>query len=232
MVLRLAERLDVPLGERNALLTAAGFAPIFPEHRPDAPALRRAMDAVGRILDGHAPFPALAVDARWNLLRANAAAEALMAGAAPALTAAPVNVLRLSLHPAGLAGRIVNFVEWRAHVLERLRRQIERSGDGPLEDLRAELAAYPLPPDAAGGRSGGHEVDAVVTPLRLRADDRVLSFLGTTTVFGTALEVTLEGVVIESFFPADDATAAALGAGSGAALPDREPATAPCSPHP
>ena len=152
MVLRLADQLEVPLRERNALLTAAGFAAIYPERSLDDPALSAARRAVDLILAGHAPYPALAVDRRWTLVAANDAVAPLLAGAAPALLAGPVNVLRLTLHPDGLAPRIANYHEWREHLLERLRSQIEASADAELTALRDELAAYPAPVSAGAAR--------------------------------------------------------------------------------
>src|SRR5262252_3328197 len=143
MVLRLAEYLDVPLRERNALLVAAGYAPAFPERPLDDPALQSARQAVDLVLAGHEPYPALAIDRHWQLVTANAALQRLLAGAAPKLLNPPINVLRLSLHPDGLAPRIANLAEWRQHLLERLRRQIDVSADPVLSDLNPELSAYP-----------------------------------------------------------------------------------------
>ena len=149
MLLHLAERLDVPLRERNVLLTAAGYAPVFAERALTDPALQAARKAVELVLKGHEPFPALAVDRHWTLVAANAAVAPLLAGADPALLAPPVNVLRLSLHPNGLAPRIENLREWRAHLLERLRRQVELTADPVLAALMDELRAYPSPGGAA-----------------------------------------------------------------------------------
>ncbi|MDJ1160116.1 helix-turn-helix transcriptional regulator [Chelatococcus sp. SYSU_G07232] len=211
MVLHLAERLDVPLRERNQLLLAAGYAPAFPERPLDAPALQAARRAVDLVLAGHEPYPALAVDRHWTLVAANAAVPPLLAGAAPELLAPPVNVLRLSLHPAGLAPRIANLGEWRGHLLDRLRRQIELTGDAVLAALMHELAGYPTP---AARRSGllapADGYAGVVVPLRLETDDGVLAFFSTTTVFGTPVDITLSELAIEAFFPADAVTAEAL----------------------
>src|SRR5690348_16028690 len=145
MVLRLAERLDVPLRERNALLVAAGFAPMYRQRSLDDPAMASAKRAVDLVLKGHEPFPALAVDRHWNLVAHNALVPMLMAGAAPELVKAPINVLRLSLHPDGLASRIANLAQWRAHLLERLQQQIAATGDTVLQALHDELEAYPTP---------------------------------------------------------------------------------------
>lgn len=211
MVLRLAKRLDVPLRERNTLLLAAGLAPIYRERRLDDPALRQARAAVERVLAAHEPYPALAVDRGWTLLAANRAVGALLAGVSAALMEPPVNVLRLSLHPDGLAPRITNLGEWRSHVLERLRHQIEVSGDRVLEQLLAELESYP------GGEE--HTLDpadpGVFVPMRLRIDAGELALISTTTVFGTPVDITLAELAIESFFPADDATAGILRGSSG-----------------
>lgn len=208
MVLHLAEVLEIPLRERNALLTAAGFAPVFPERSLDAPDLAAAKRAVDLVLKGHEPFPALAVDRHWNLVAANAAAAAFMV-ADPELITPPVNVLRLSLHPRGLASRVVNLTEWRAHILERLRRQIDITADPVLEALHAELKAYPAPP-AAVGAAHGDDYGGVVVPLKLTTDQGVLAFISTMTVFGTPVDVTLSELALETFFPADDFTARAL----------------------
>ena len=151
MVLRLAATLEVPLRERNALLLAAGYAPLYPEQPLDAPAMAAARDAVERILRAHMPHPALAVDRHWRMVAANEAVAALMAGVAePALLAPPVNVMRLSLHPRGLAPRIANLPQWRAHLLERLRRQVAASGDRVLAALLEEVRALGAEPRRSG----------------------------------------------------------------------------------
>jgi len=210
MVLRLCERLSVPLRERNAFLLAAGYAPVFPKRQLDDPALGAARKAVELVLSGHEPYPALAVDRHWNLITANRAVPPLMAGAAGELIEPPVNVLRLSLHPKGLAPMIENLSEWRAHLLTRLRQQVDASGDEVLAGLHRELSAYPSPrgdaPMAAELPQGG-----VVVPLRLRTEAGLLSLFSTTTVFGTPIDVTLAEMAIEAFFPADEATAERLG---------------------
>jgi transcriptional regulator with XRE-family HTH domain len=209
MVLRLAEQLDVPLRERNALLVAAGFAPVYRERSIDDPALAAARRAVDLVLAGHEPYPALAVDRYWTLVAANRAVMPLLAGVREHLLSPPANVLRLSLHPDGVLPRIVNAAEWRAHILERLRRQVMSSGDARLRDLLGELGRYPAP-SAEGPRHGEVEPGSVVVPLTLATDAGVLSFISTTTVFGTPMDVTLAELAIESFFPADVATAERL----------------------
>ncbi|MBP7564599.1 MAG: helix-turn-helix transcriptional regulator [Burkholderiaceae bacterium] len=209
MVLRLAGRLDVPLRERNALLAAAGYAPLYRERALDDPALAAARQAVELILRGHSPYPALAMDRHWNLVSYNASVPLLMAGAAPELLQAPVNVLRLSLHPRGLAPQIANLGQWRHHLFERLASQIALTADPVLADLLAELQAYPVPPEAADVRLDG-EVLGIAMPFRFRTPHGVLSFISTTTIFGTPVDVTLQELAVESFFPADEATATAL----------------------
>jgi transcriptional regulator with XRE-family HTH domain len=214
MLLHLAERLDVPLRDRNALLVAAGYAPLYPERGVDDPALRAARAAVDRVLAGHEPYPALAVDRHWTLVAANRALAPLLAGVEADLLRPPVNVLRLSLHPAGLAPRIANFGQWRTLVLERLRRQVEVSADPTLAALLDELGHYPDPGRADDSPDPDQDQDqddaTVLIPLRLRTELGLLSFFGTTTIFGTPVDITLAELAIESFFPADAATADAL----------------------
>jgi transcriptional regulator with XRE-family HTH domain len=211
MVLNLAERLEVPLRERNVLLLAAGYAPVFRERPLADPALQAARSAVDLVLQGHEPYPALAVDRHWTMVAANRAVTRLLGGAAAALLKPPVNVLRLSLHPDGLAPRIANLAEWRAHLIERLRRQVEASADATLAELLRELSAYPAPRRPASALStNDKDYAGVVVPLRLVVDGGVLSFFSTTTVFGTPIDITLAELALESFFPADAATAEAL----------------------
>lgn len=213
MVLQLAEHLQLPLREQNALLVAAGFAPVFRERRLDHPDLAAARAAVEMVLRGHEPNPALAIDRRWTLLSANGTAMKLMGSVAPALLTPPVNVLRVSLHPDGLATRIVNLNEWRAHTFARLERHIDATADAALVDLLAELRAYP-----GGGAHAQPLRDAapVVTPLKLKVDGGVLSLISVTSVFGMPQDVTLDELAMESFFPADGESAGLLRAiGSG-----------------
>jgi transcriptional regulator with XRE-family HTH domain len=211
MILRFAEHLDIPLRERNVLLNAAGFAASFPERPLDDRALAAAKAAVELVLKGHEPYPAIAVDRHWTLVAANRAVAPFFAGIDPALLEPPVNVLRVSLHASGLAPRVANFVEWRTHVVERLRRQVEASADPVLADLLAELRAYPEPPGAVQAPPGRErDYAGVVVPLELRTEHGVLAFFSTTTVFGTPVDITLAELAVESFFPADEATANAL----------------------
>jgi transcriptional regulator with XRE-family HTH domain len=209
MVLRLAERLEIPLRERNQLLVAAGFAPVFPERPLDDPALKAARRAIDLVLAGHEPYPALAVDRHWHLVAANKAVPPLLAGVDASLLQPPVNVLRLSLHPLGLASRIANHGEWRAHLLDRLRRQVDVTADPVLADLLAELRGYPAPrvpvPAKVVGDYGG-----VAVQFQLRTEAGVLSFFSTTTVFGTPVDITLSELAVEAFFPADQETVEAL----------------------
>jgi transcriptional regulator with XRE-family HTH domain len=210
MVLQLAEHLDVPLRERNALLLAAGFAPIFRDRPLTDPALARALATVERLLKAHEPYPALTVDRQWTLVRANNAVPPLLAGVDPELMKPPVNVLRVSLHSRGLAPLIVNLAEWRAHLLERLRRQIRITGDPKLDALLRELTAYPGGPARGESRTPPTAADDVAVPLKLRTREGVLTFLSTITVFGTPVEITLSELSLEAFYPADPETAAAL----------------------
>ena len=207
MLLHLSEQLEIPLRERNALLLAAGHAPAYAQRELDAPELGPVRDALDRVLAGHAPNPALVVDRHWGLVAANASTDLLTAGAAPHLLEPPVNVLRLSLHPEGVAPRIANLPEWRAHLLDRLGREAVAGGDPALAALHEELAGYP-----GGGTAVAPDLEAgaIAVPLRFRHGDAGLAFISTVTTFGTAVDVTVSELSIESFFPADAATAAAV----------------------
>lgn len=211
MVLHLADLLDVPLRERNSMLVAAGFAPVFPERPFDDPALGVARRAVDLVLAGHEPYPAVAVDRHWTLMAANGAALRLMGDADPALVQPPVNVLRLTLHPSGLARRILNYSEWRLHVLTRLRRQIDVTADPILGELAAELESYPVPESAQPSSiSDAAEFAGVVVPMRFQTEVGVLALFSTITIFGTPVDITLSELGIEAFYPADSATAELL----------------------
>lgn len=211
MILRFAEHLQIPLRARNVLLNAAGFAAAFQERSLDDAALATARAAVDLVLKGHEPFPAIAVDRHWTLVASNRAVAPMFEGIDPSLLEPPVNVLRVSLHPRGLAPRIANFAEWRAHVVERLRRQVEASADAELAELLRELRTCPVPPESnlcAPRRD--RDYAGVVVPIELRTPEGVLAFFSTTTVFGTPVDITLSELAVESFFPADEATAQAL----------------------
>jgi len=206
MILRLAEHLDVPLRDRNTLLLAGGYDPAYPEHGLAEPELRAVQAALSRVLKGHEPYPAVVVNRWWELVDANAGIALFTRHVKPELLAPPANVLRLSLHPDGMAPRIANLPEWRAHLLARLHHQAEATGDARLAELHAELAAYP------GGQAEPPPARAeVVVPLRYHGDARELCFLSITAVIGTPMDVTVSELAIESFYPADAPTAAALG---------------------
>jgi transcriptional regulator with XRE-family HTH domain len=213
MVLRLAERLQVPLRERNVLLVAAGFAPMFSQRPLDDPALSAARQAVELVLAAHEPFPALAVDRHWTMVMANRAVAPLLQGVDASLLAPPVNVLRLSLHPKGLAPAIANLPEWRNHLLNRLRAQIAASADPVLAALLEELRLLPAHGASAGRPPAQRDYAGIVVPLELVTPVGTLAFFSTTTVFGTPVDVTLSELAVEAFFPADQATASALRGG-------------------
>ncbi|MDA0160244.1 helix-turn-helix transcriptional regulator [Solirubrobacter ginsenosidimutans] len=200
MVVHLAEQLDVPLRERNRMLLAAGYAPIYSQRPLNE--LGPVKDALDQLLKSHEPFPAIVVDRAWNVVAANAAIPMLTAGAAPHLLEPPINALRLSLHPDGMAPRIVNLGEWRAHLLRDLEAQVAASNDDELTQLLEELQALPGPE----GEPAPHEV---FVPLRITSPGGgELRFLSTRTTFATAVDVTVSELAIESFFPADAETAA------------------------
>ena len=209
MVLKLAAELDVPLRERNAMLLAAGFAPVFADRPLDDPSLAQARAAMDTLLAAHDPFPALAVDRHWTLVSANRSGMALLEGVAAHLLKPPVNVLRVSLHPEGAASRIANLAEWKAHLLHRLRKQFEASADPALLDLLEELRLYPGPPAEKPDPS------AIAVPLVVSSPRGTMSFLSTTLLFGSPLDVTLSELAIELFLPADAATVERLRAARG-----------------
>jgi len=209
MVMRLAEELEVPLRHRNRLLMAAGFAPMFPEREVRAPEMRVVREALDKILAGHEPYPALVVDAGWNLVAANAAAAMFLDGAPAELLKEPVNVMRLSLHPEAMGGRLANLAEVRAHLLHRLRRQAEVSGDGWLAELHDELAAYTYPGVDLNVAHVPGPGD-ILMPLRIRHGTEILSMFTTIATFGTPVDVTVSELAIETFWPNDEATAAAF----------------------
>jgi transcriptional regulator with XRE-family HTH domain len=205
MILRLTEQLDVPLRERNQLLLAGGYAPTYPQHGLDEPELASVRAALRQVLRGHEPYPAVVINRWWEVVDANAMLGVLTRGCAAELLAPPVNVLRLSLHPGGLAPRIRNLGQWRAHLLEQVHRRATRTGDARLADLAEELQGYP-----------GNDVSAVaapldvVLPLVLEHDERKLSLFSIEARVGTATDVTVDELSIETFYPADAETAEAL----------------------
>ncbi len=204
MILLLAENLEIPLRERNKILIVAGYAPQFSEKSFDDVSLRAARAAIELILKGHEPFPALAVDRHWNMVAANKTVPLLLEEIAPELLENPVNVLRLSLHSKGLAEKIVNFQEWRNHLLSRLKKQVEDTADFELEKLFDELKGYKMP-RKTNAKSSFDEA-GIVVPLKIETKFGTLSFISTTTVFGTPVDVTVSEIALETFFPADEAT--------------------------
>ncbi len=207
MILHLAEQLQIPMRERNVLLVAAGFAPMFVERSLDDPALAVMRDAIDLVLEGHKPYPAFAIDRHWQIVASNLALPQLYEGVAEHLLVPPINGLRISLHPDGLAPRILNLPEWRAHLLARLRQQIDLTADPDLIELLRELSSYPL---GGGTKSSTRPIAepnaSVVIPFRIRIADGELAFFSTTMIFGTPVDITLAELAVESFFPADAAT--------------------------
>lgn len=208
MLLHLAESLEIPLRERNVLLTAAGYAPVFAERPLDDPALGAARRAIDLVLAGHEPYPALAIDRHWTLVASNKMVTLILGAVAPALLQPPINVLRLTLHPDGLAPHILNLPEWRGHLLARLRHQIDLSADPVLVKLMEELSAYPVgKAKSTLSKTRSLPIDRsypdMVVPFQLDAEAGLLTFFSTTMVFGTPVDITLSELAIESFFPAD-----------------------------
>jgi transcriptional regulator with XRE-family HTH domain len=208
VVLLIAEQLEIPFRERNRLLLAAGHAPAFPERPLEAPELAPVREALQLILSRHEPYPAVIFDRAWNMVAANAAMAALTSGVDPVLLTPPINVLRIGLHPRGIAPRIINLGEWRAHFLERLQRQVAATGDDDLAALAEEIAGYPAPEHHP---ASDLNTEAMLGPVRLRADDGAeLSFFGMFATFDTPFEVTTSELAMELLFPADATTASAL----------------------
>jgi transcriptional regulator with XRE-family HTH domain len=205
LLLKLADQLELPLRDRNKLLLAAGYAPRFQQRELDAPEMKPVRDAIGHVLAGHEPYPALAVDRHWNLVASNAALGPLLEGAAPELLEPPVNCMRLALHPKGLAPRIRNLAQWRGHLLARLHREVALHGDPFVEDLLQEVSAFPGPPLDLSADAG-----AIMVRLELESSLGVLSLFSTVATFGTAVDITVAELSVEAFFPADAATAEAL----------------------
>jgi transcriptional regulator with XRE-family HTH domain len=211
LLLRLAEQLELPLRERNHLLLTGGYAPVYGQAALDAPELAAVRAALRQVLAGHEPYPAVVVDRGWNLVDANASVALFLERVRPDLLTPPANVLRVSLHPDGMAPHILNLGEWRGHLLARLRRQITLTADPALAELHGELHGYPCDqPEPEVELPGPGEV---VVPLRIRHGDRELSFLSIMASFGTPLDVTVAELAIESFFPADAETGHVLRGG-------------------
>ncbi|MGW1178459.1 helix-turn-helix domain-containing protein [Kitasatospora sp. NPDC002543] len=221
LVLRLAEQLDVPVRERNTLLLAAGYAPHYPETPLDDPSMAALRGGLERLLAAHDPYPAVVVDGSFRVLAANRSLGLLVHGVAPHLLEPPFNAIRVTLHPDGLAPRIVNLRQWRHHLLERMERQLELVRAEPLRRLYEEVRGYPEPaedpvdgaaaggPGASGpGGPGGPGVDGFpfALPMRIRQEGRVLTFLSTIATFNTPLDVTVSELALETFLPADGET--------------------------
>ncbi|MCK9925725.1 helix-turn-helix transcriptional regulator [Frankia sp. Mgl5] len=227
MIILLSKHLDVPLRERNQLLLAGGYAPAYSENGLASPSMSAVSAAIDRVLAGLGPLPAAVIDRRWELVAANDAIDLFTAGAAARLLEPPVNVLRLSLHPEGMAPRILNLPEWRAHLLDRLARQADATGDQVLRDLHTELSAYPVPGRVADGAADGGKrgragrptepwtANGIIAPVRYRSPRGELSLFTTTTVFGTPTDVTVSELAVETFFPADAPTASLLYGSAG-----------------
>lgn len=204
MVLRLAEQLQTPLRERNSMLQAAGYAPVYPDRSLDDPELATIRQTIDLILQGHQPHPALAFDAGWNIVSANSAVAHILDGLDPSAETFRGNIARIALHPAGLSTRILNLAEFRRHLLHRLQSEFAATGEQRLRDLLAELRAYPDPPSSD---ARPEDFGAIAVPLRLMCGGEVLSLITATTVFGSAADVTVSELTLETFFPADTATA-------------------------
>lgn len=214
MVLRLAEHLDVPVRERNALLLAAGYAPRYPETPLDAPSMGALREGMERLLRGYEPYPALVLNATYDVLAANRGIAMLLDGMPESLLVPPLNAMRLTLHPEGMAPRIRNLRAWRGHLLEQMERQVALRRSEPLRALYEEVAAYPLPPgtaeedpgEDAGAGSGAEGTAYFALPMRIEHEGRVLSFVSSVSTFNTPMDVTVAELAIETFLPADPAT--------------------------
>lgn len=208
LVLALAEGLEVPLRQRNTLLLAAGYAPRYRETPLDAPQMQRAMAAVQRILDAHDPYPGLVLDRRWDVVGANAAAMALLQWLPDHLLQPPMNIMRLSLHPDGMAARTTNLPEWAGYLLRQLDQSLAATGDPEIRALSEEIRAYPSVADLPAPAPDADP--QIVLSVELVGPTGPLRMFTTLTTFGTPRDITLEELVVELFYPADDATAQAL----------------------
>ncbi|MFJ3924690.1 helix-turn-helix domain-containing protein [Streptomyces sp. NPDC090022] len=207
MVLRLADRLDVPVRERNALLLAAGYAPVYAQTPLDDPSMGTLREGLERLLTGYEPYPALIVDGTYHVIAANRGILMLLDGLPEHLLVPPLNAMRITLHPEGLAPRIVNFKEWRGHLLAQMERQIALARSEPLRALYEEVAAYPVPvPDRPGDAEPAEPVPYFALPLVIEHDGQVLSFVSSISTFNTPMDVTVAELAIETMLPADPAT--------------------------
>ncbi|MFF2100462.1 helix-turn-helix domain-containing protein [Streptomyces sp. NPDC058202] len=207
MVLRLAEHLDVPVRERNALLLAAGYAPHYPETPLDDPSMDALREGVERLIQGYEPYPALVVDATYDVLAANRGIAMLLEGVPEHLLVPPLNAMRLTLHPEGLAPRIRNLRAWRDHLLAQMDRQIALRRSKPLRALYEEVAAYPVPDaEPAGDEEPLGAVPPFALPMRIEYEGRVLSFISSIATFNTPMDVTVAELAVETFLPGDSAT--------------------------
>jgi MmyB-like transcription regulator ligand binding domain len=210
MVIRLADELEIPLRERNGLLLAAGYAPVYSERPLDSPEMTTVRQALDRFLRAHEPYPAVVVDRYHNLVSANDALDLLLAGVSPALLEPPANGMRIALHPEGMAPRTLNFAEWSAHLLHRVRREVQLTADPRLAELYDELTTYPGV--LVGPAHTEVQSTDILLPLRLRDGDgnSELAFFSTISTFGTAADITLSELAIEAFYPANAHTAMRL----------------------
>jgi transcriptional regulator with XRE-family HTH domain len=206
LLLHLGRSLDMPMRDCNRLLLAAGFAPVFGDAPLDAPEQRDTLAAVQRVLDAHEPWPALVVDRHWNLVMANQAAGVFMHGVDASVMGPPINVLRVCLHPDGMAPRIRNLGAMAHHVLSNLHRQIDMLGDPDLLALADELHGYVAHLDV----EAAHDDHGLAVSMELAWGDTTLKFVNLIATFGSAVDATSTELMIETFLPADDATAAAL----------------------
>ncbi|WP_405499452.1 helix-turn-helix transcriptional regulator [Streptomyces niveus] len=215
MILRLSEHLDIPVRERNGLLLAAGYAPRFTETALDDPSMAVVREALERLLRGYEPYPALVVDGTYTLVAANRGLALIMEGVPEHLLAPPVNAMRVILHPEGAARRIRNFRQWRGHLLDQMEQQIALARSDALRALYEEVAAYPPPEGVDDGVDKTEDTEDTAAfalgnfalPLRIEHGGQVLTFLSSISTFNTPMDVTVAELAIETFLPADPATA-------------------------
>lgn len=220
LVLALAHHLDVPLRERNTLLLAAGYAPRFGQTSIDDPSMHRVRTSIQRMLDAHDPYPGVVVDRQWNVVLTNRSAMALTIGVDPALLGPPMNVYRLCLHPDGLAARTNNFTDWAAYLLQQLRRSITLTGDAALQSILDEVLTYPnVARIAPLAEIAAWDEPPLLVPFRFETPLGEVSLFTTITTFGTPLDVTIDEIAVELFFPADDASDALLRSVNDATAP-------------